>query len=194
MPAASSRWRRAPTTRRCTGSSRRSAASSRSMRFHVPARLARTVRTRRFTVAVRPRFRCRDRRLRGAGAETRAHLDQRTASASSIASCSSVGHCHTVEVYDGDAAGRRALRRQPRRARSSARACSTARAMPRRSRWCIWSRGCRPAASRCSTRSSSPITCKTFGAIESAARSAITGCSTQRWSAKADFAGARRRD
>ncbi len=45
--------------------------------FHVPARLARTVRTTRFTVVVRPRFLRRDRRLRGARPEARAHLDQR---------------------------------------------------------------------------------------------------------------------
>ena len=42
---------------------------------------------------------------------------------------------------------------------SSAKACSTARGMPQRSRWCISSRGSRPAAIACSTPSSSPSIC-----------------------------------
>ena len=46
------------------------------------------------------------------------------------------GHCHTVEVYDGDtwwAASMASRSAAP----SSAKACSTARATPPRSRWCI---------------------------------------------------------
>ena len=89
------------------------------------------------------------------GAGPRAHLDQYAASARSIAvAVRDRGHCHTVEVYDGDASGWRTLWRQPRAAPFSARACSIARAMPRRSRWCIWWRGSRWAATGCSTRSS----------------------------------------
>ena len=45
----------------------------------------------------------RDRRLRRAAARPRAHLDQRAASANSIGELFDIGHCHTVEVYDGDA-------------------------------------------------------------------------------------------
>ena len=56
MPAASSRWRKAPRTRRSIGSSRKSAASSRWTTFHVPARLARTVRSDRFSIAVNRDF------------------------------------------------------------------------------------------------------------------------------------------
>ena len=44
--------------------------------FHVPARLARTVRSDRFSIAVNRDFDARDRRLRGAGARPRPHLDQ----------------------------------------------------------------------------------------------------------------------
>ena len=85
MPAASSRWRRAPTTRRCTG-------SSRSMRgiipldgFHVPARLARTVRIDALHRRGQPRFRGGDRRLRRAEARPRAAPGSTRASARSTA-------------------------------------------------------------------------------------------------------------
>ncbi len=71
--------------------------------FHVPARLARTVRTTPFTVVGRPRFRRGDRRLRRGQARPRPHLDQRRASARSTAACSSTAIATSVEVYDGDA-------------------------------------------------------------------------------------------
>ena len=44
--------------------------------FHMPARLARTVRNTPLHRHLRPRLRRGDRRLRGAGTEARAHLDQ----------------------------------------------------------------------------------------------------------------------
>ena len=79
--------------------------------FHVSSRLARTVRSDRFMITRQPRFRRRDRRLRGAAAGPPAHLDQRAHPHALLASCTSAGHCHSVEVYDGRRAGRRALRR-----------------------------------------------------------------------------------
>ena len=49
---------------------------------------------------------------------------------------------------------------------SSARACSTARATPRRSRWCIWSQGSKPAAFKLLDTQFVTDHLKTFGAIE----------------------------
>ena len=71
--------------------------------FHVPARLARTVRAERFTRRDQPRFRRGDRRLRRAAARANEHLDQPAHPQSLSRSCYDIGHCHTVEVYDGDA-------------------------------------------------------------------------------------------
>ena len=53
--------------------------------FHVPARLARTVRTTPLHGVGQPRFRRRDRRLRRAQARPRPHLDQRAHPHASIA-------------------------------------------------------------------------------------------------------------
>ncbi len=63
------------------------------------------------------------------------------------------GHVHTVEAWrDGELVG--GLYGLAIGSASSARACSTARATPRRSVSCISSRGCAQAASRFSTRNS----------------------------------------
>ena len=51
-------------------------------------------------------------------------------------------------------------------ARSSAKACSTARATPRRSRWCIWWRGCSAGGFRLLDTQFVTDHLKTFGAIE----------------------------
>ena len=67
------------------------------------------------------------------------------ASAHSIASSTSIGHCHSVEVYDGDLVG--GLYGVSLGACFSAKACFIAPATRRRSRWCIWLRGCAPADS-----------------------------------------------
>ena len=52
---------------------------------------------------LRPRFRRGDRRLRGAGTRSAPAPGSTRASASSIGGLFEIGHCHTVEVYDGDA-------------------------------------------------------------------------------------------
>jgi leucyl/phenylalanyl-tRNA--protein transferase len=108
--------------------------------FHIPSRLARTVPHHAFHRRLRPRLRRREstaarrpaRSARGTWINTRIRSLYR--------GLFDIGHCHSVEVYDGDALvgglygvslGRRI----------SARACSMSRATPRRSRWCTWSRG-----------------------------------------------------
>ena len=108
--------------------------------FHVPARLARTVRADRFTRRRQPRLRRRDRRLRRARAGARAAPGSTRASARSTASCSTSAIATASRSMTATrwSAGSTA---SASAARSSARACSTARATPRRSRWCIWSRG-----------------------------------------------------
>ena len=71
-------------------------------RFHVPARLARTVRSDRFTVTVNRDFDARARRLRRAAAGPSAHLDQ-CAHPHLYRKLYDRRHCHSIEVYDGDA-------------------------------------------------------------------------------------------
>ena len=63
------------------------------------------------------------------------------------------GHAHSIEVYEGRRWSADSMASACARP-SSARACSTARATPPRSRWSISSRGCAPAAIGCSTRNS----------------------------------------
>ena len=90
------------------------AASFRSTTFHVPARLARTVRTTPLHRRVDRDF---DAVIDGCAepqARPRPHLDQRPHPQASTARSIELGHCHTVEVYDGDGTGRRALRRLAR--------------------------------------------------------------------------------
>jgi leucyl/phenylalanyl-tRNA--protein transferase len=106
--------------------------------FHVPSRLARTVRSTELTVTCDRDFSavidgCAEPGPKRARTWINApirHLYR---------GLFELGHCHTVEVYDA----RRWLAgcmASASGARSSARACSTACAMPPRSRWCIWSR------------------------------------------------------
>ena len=81
--------------------------------FHVPARLARTVRSDRFSIAVNRDFEARARRLRRAAARPGAHLDQR---AHPHALREAVRHRPLPQRRGlrGRRAGRRALRRVPR--------------------------------------------------------------------------------
>ena len=70
--------------------------------FHLPARLARTVRTTTVHGLDRPRFRRGDRRLRrGQADRARTWINGRIRTI--YRSLFEHGHCHTVEVYDGDA-------------------------------------------------------------------------------------------
>ena len=49
-----------------------------------------------------------------------------------------LGHCHTVECWRDGTAGRRPLRRRPRKAPSSAKACFPTRPTPAKWHSCIW--------------------------------------------------------
>ena len=125
--------------------------------FHLPRRLARTVRTDRYNVYIDRDFAAV---LDGCAApgkgRARTWINARIRSL--YTRLHEIGHCHSVEVYDGERLvgglygvrlGARVFRREhvPHRARRL-----------QRSRWCISSAGCAPAALRCSTRNSSPIT------------------------------------
>ena len=102
--------------------------------FHLPHRLARTIRAGRFEVSADTAFAdtvraCAEPRpghpeswINGPIVELYTELHRR-------------GHAHSVECRLDGRAGRRALRRVGGRARSSARACSAASATPRRWRW-----------------------------------------------------------
>ena len=77
-----------------------------------------------------------------------------TRSCGSIASCTRAGapiRSRRARTANSSAASMASASAR----RSSARACFTAPATPRRWRWCIWWRGCGSAAIGCSTRSSS---------------------------------------
>ncbi len=158
-------------------------------RFHLPARLARTVRSDRFTVTVNRDFDARARRLRRSRGRAARAPGSIRASARSTASCTSaaIATASKSTTATNSSAVSMASRSA---ARSSARACSTARATPRRSRWCIWWRGSRPAASSCCDTQFVTDHLKSFGAIEVPRRqyhklleAALTG--------EADFARAR---
>jgi leucyl/phenylalanyl-tRNA--protein transferase len=74
-------------------------------RFHVPGRLARTVRSSRFHGRRRPRFRCGGRWLLATDARAHPHLDQRP-HPQPYRKLYERGDCHTVEVYeDGELVG-----------------------------------------------------------------------------------------
>ena len=107
--------------------------------FHVPQRLARTVRVGRVRDPHRPRFRRRDRRLRRRRRrDRRQDLDQR-AHPPALRRAVRPRPCHTVEAWrDGRLVGG-LYGVRPRARRSSARACSTASATPRRSPSSTWS-------------------------------------------------------
>src|SRR5580692_8749637 len=70
-------------------------------RFHVPERLARTVRSNRFTVAVDRDFEAViDGCAEPAPGRTRTWINRRIRNL--YLGLYRIGHCHTVEVYDGD--------------------------------------------------------------------------------------------
>ena len=73
---------------------------------------------------------------------------------------------------------------------SSARACSTARATPPRSRWCIWWRGCKAGGYRLLDTQFVTDHLQDLRRRRGAASGAITGCWRRRSSAKRDFARA----
>ena len=182
MPAASSPWRKAPRIPRSTGSSRSSAASCRSTSVHVPRRLARTIRQGGFEVRIDSDFEGVHRRLRrparrpahapGSTREIRGLYRElfamrllphgrgvagrRSWSAGSTA-CSSAGAFFGESMFStARDASKIALVYLVRAARST-------------------------AASRCSTRSSSPSICEQFGAIEIERDTSSTRCSRRRW-------------
>ena len=183
MPAAFSQWRRAPRTRRSIGSSRSGAASFRSTGFTCPDRLARTVRSDRFTVVVDRDF---DAVIDGCAqpmpGRTRTWINGRIRNL--YRKLYERGDCHTVEVYEGDAAGRRPLRRQPRTRIFRRKHVPP---LPRRLQggaWCIWWRGSRPAITACSIRNSSPGICARSAPSRFRGRP-TTSCSMRRsWPAK----------
>ena len=105
MRPGSSRWRRMPRTRPCSGSSRASAASSRSKASTFPAGLARTVRSDAFEVRIDEDF---DGVIAGCAAP--GFDRQKTWISDRIrqlyGDLFDLGHCHTVEVYrDGRLVG-----------------------------------------------------------------------------------------
>ena len=95
--------------------------------FHVPKSLRKVDPAGPLRHPLRHRFRRRHRRLRrGArGAADRPGSTRR--SAKPMSSCIERGHCHSVEAWREGRAGRRPLRRDARRAPSSAKACFRAR-------------------------------------------------------------------
>ena len=133
-------------------------------RFHVPDRLARTVRSDRFTVAVDRDF---DAVIDGcaepAPGRTRTWINTRIRNL--YRKLYERGDCHTVEVYEAmrsSAASMASVSAAP----FSARACSTPSATRRRLRSCIWSRGSRPAHYRLLDTQFVTAHLKTFGAVE----------------------------
>ena len=104
MPAASFPWPRAPTTPRCTGSSRRARRHSASRASTSPSRLARTVRSDAFDDPHRHAISRGHRGLRRPGAAAR-NLDQR-AHPPLYGGLHEFGHGHTVEAWqDGELVG-----------------------------------------------------------------------------------------
>ena len=71
--------------------------------FHVPARLARTVRASRFTVLVDRDFDAVHRPAARKPSPAAPTPGSTRASARLYRGLFDIGHCHTVEVYDGDA-------------------------------------------------------------------------------------------
>ena len=120
--------------------------------FYVSSRLARTVRSDRFTIRINRDF---DGVLDGCAEPRpgRARTWINTRIRTLYRKLYDIGHCHSIEAYENDVlVGASTGYRSG--ARSSAKACSTTRATPRKWRWCIWWRGSKPAGSGCSIRSS----------------------------------------
>ena len=115
--------------------------------FHLPRRLLRTVLSDTFTVTA-------DRNFAGTIAGCATPVPDRSDTWINpqierlFTELFRMGHAHSVETWqDGTLVG--GLYGVALAGRSSARACSASPAMPPRSRWCIWSRGCGWAAFSC---------------------------------------------
>ena len=128
-------------------------------RFHVPKRLARTVRQDKFEVRIDMRLRRGDRRLRRAPVPAVAAPGSTRASSSSIGELSRDGPLPHSGVLAGRQAGRRPLRRRAwRRVFRREHVLAGARRQ-QGGAGASGRRGSRMAASRCSTPSSSPTIC-----------------------------------
>ena len=126
-------------------------------RFHIPGRLARTVRSDRFVVMVDRDF---DAVLDGCAepmpGRTRTWINARIRTL--YRKLYQRGDCHTVEVYEhGELVG--GLYGSASGGRFSARACSTGRGMRQKSRLFIWWRDCGRDTTACSIPNSSPSIC-----------------------------------
>ena len=124
--------------------------------FHLPRRLARTVRQRRFTVTINRNFasvidECAA--LKNGRQDTWINRDIRQL----YVALHRLGFAHSVEVWQEEqlVGG---LYGVALRSAFSANQCSRDRPTPRRSRWCISWPGCAPEVSVCSTRSSPTTT------------------------------------
>ena len=164
MPAAFSRWRRAPRTRRCTGSSRSSAASFRwrasTCRRGSPAPCAPIASRSPSTATSKACSMAAPSRSPAAAAPGSTSASARsTASFTTSAIATASRPMRTACWPAGSTACASA-------ARSSARACSTARATPRRSRWCISWRGCKAGGFTLLDTQFVTDHLKTFGAVE----------------------------
>jgi leucyl/phenylalanyl-tRNA--protein transferase len=124
--------------------------------FHIPARLARTVRSTRYTVHIDRDF---DAVVEGCAEpkqdRSRTWINIRIRRI--YRSLFDRGHCHTVEVYDGDQLVGGLYGVSLGRA-FSARVCSIAYATPRRLRLCISSHASSWAVTGCSTLNMLPST------------------------------------
>ena len=145
-------------------------------RFHLPGRLARTIRSTPFTVVVDRDF---DAVIEGCAqpqpGRSRTWINGRIRTL--YRKLYQRGDCHTVEVYDGEVliGGLYGV--------SLGRAFFGERAMLQKSLWCIWSRGSRLAATVCWTPSLSPSICGASARLKYHGRS-IIDCLTPPSSAK----------
>ena len=155
-------------------------------RFHVPDRLARTVRSDRFTVVVDRDF---DAVIDGCSepmpGRTRTWINARIRNL--YRKLYERGDCHTVEVYRGRRPGRRPLRRQP-----WARVLRREHVPPRPRRLQGRARAFGGTAqgrhiTACSIRNSSPSICAP-SAPSRCRGPPTTSCSMPRWSARAILA------
>ena len=127
--------------------------------FHVPRSLRKAIRARRLRDPRRQRLRGRDPRLR----RSRRRTGPAPGSTTQLIGLYVELHRARPRAQRRDCGATAALvgglyGAARSAARSSARACSRAAATPARWPWSSWSSGCGPAASACSTPSSSPIT------------------------------------
>ena len=101
---------------------------------------------------VRPRFRRRDPRLCDGRRPDAGNTWLTPSMIAAYCRMHELGHAHSVEVWHGGTEfGRRHVRHRRSADCLRRKACSTACAMPRRSRSCTWSLTCERAATSCST-------------------------------------------